>query len=416
MNELLTYLCTVACLQLIFWSIYRLTLYLKGRLVYERFFLLGSLLLSLILPHIHLSFPQIAAYSPSFTLENVLIYGQEGLPSPAVNYVWLSISFVYALGIAIHIVRLATSMHRLYHLIHSFPVVIDCQGYQVRASGGVLPTASFFRTLIWDDTRAYEKHEADLLLAHEACHIRDKHFLDLLLVECIQAICWFCPGIYLIKRDLRLVHELSADQASLQVGSKATLAKLILAQLTQSPPHLILPFAQSPLARRVAFLQLTFHTKYMTMRKITSVFLVLGISIFWACTPETPISQLPALEQSLTASDQHDMTSQLDRDPEPLNLTEIRQKIGYPKLAIDAGLEAELLVRVQIDEMGSYVQHEFSHTPAPVFTEAIEKHLPGLKFRPAIQEAQAVSTWVTIPFRFKLISFRWDKPQYKKAC
>ena len=56
------------------------------------------------------------------------------------------------------------------------------------------------------------------ILAHERGHIRQRHTLDLLLVDTLTALQWFNPAMWMLRQDLRAIHEYEADAAVLSQG------------------------------------------------------------------------------------------------------------------------------------------------------------------------------------------------------
>ncbi len=56
------------------------------------------------------------------------------------------------------------------------------------------------------------------VLWHEETHARQKHSLDILLLEILQVIFWFNPLIYLLKHYVKLNHEFLADEGVLRQG------------------------------------------------------------------------------------------------------------------------------------------------------------------------------------------------------
>ena len=59
------------------------------------------------------------------------------------------------------------------------------------------------------------------ILAHERGHIRLRHSWDLLLVDTLTALQWFNPAIWMLRSDLRAIHEYEADGAVLSQGINA---------------------------------------------------------------------------------------------------------------------------------------------------------------------------------------------------
>ena len=66
----------------------------------------------------------------------------------------------------------------------------------------------------------YEERDA-AILAHERGHIRLHHSWDVLLVDLITALQWFNPAIWMLRQDLRAIHEYEADGEVLSQGINA---------------------------------------------------------------------------------------------------------------------------------------------------------------------------------------------------
>jgi protein TonB len=93
----------------------------------------------------------------------------------------------------------------------------------------------------------------------------------------------------------------------------------------------------------------------------------------------------------------------VEKEPQPVNMDDIKKRIGYPPAAREAGIEGTVLVRVLVDEKGNYVKHIVLQSPHPLLQKAVEKELPSLKFTPGIQAGKPIRVWVNIPFRFALL-------------
>lgn len=92
----------------------------------------------------------------------------------------------------------------------------------------------------------------------------------------------------------------------------------------------------------------------------------------------------------------------VEKVPQPVNLDEVVELIGYPELAKESSIEGQVIVRILLDEKGNYMKHSVIKNPHPLLTKAVEKQVHKLKFTPAIQAGKPVKYWVTIPFKFKL--------------
>lgn len=93
---------------------------------------------------------------------------------------------------------------------------------------------------------------------------------------------------------------------------------------------------------------------------------------------------------------------QVDKEPKPLNINEVKKRIGYPPKARRAGIQGQVVMRVLVDQKGNYVKHKTVKTDHSILSDRVELHISSLKFSPAIQKGRAIKFWVNIPFNFSL--------------
>lgn len=92
----------------------------------------------------------------------------------------------------------------------------------------------------------------------------------------------------------------------------------------------------------------------------------------------------------------------LEMEAHPRNLDEVKQMIGYPAAAKEAGIEGTVRMRVQVDEKGQYVRHIVVNDPHPILTEAVTSKISELHFLPGIQASKPIKVWADVTFAFKL--------------
>ena len=95
----------------------------------------------------------------------------------------------------------------------------------VRVDGDVTPI-SWWRNIVISERDLTENGEA--ILAHERAHIRLRHSFDLLLIDLAGAVQWFNPAMWLLRRDLRAIHEYEADADVIASGVDARSYQLLL--------------------------------------------------------------------------------------------------------------------------------------------------------------------------------------------
>ena len=90
---------------------------------------------------------------------------------------------------------------------------------------------SFLRS-VFVNPEVFTESELQQVLRHERTHIRQHHTWDLLFTEVVRVMQWFNPFIYLYTRELSSVHEYLADEAVLSCGtSRRDYLELLYKQL-----------------------------------------------------------------------------------------------------------------------------------------------------------------------------------------
>jgi hypothetical protein len=85
---------------------------------------------------------------------------------------------------------------------------------------------SWMNYIVISRTDFIENREA--ILAHESAHITHRHFMDLFIAEIFTVIQWYNLFIWLIKNELKDLHEFEADHAVLDSGLNTKQYQLLL--------------------------------------------------------------------------------------------------------------------------------------------------------------------------------------------
>ncbi|RMG54249.1 MAG: TonB family protein [Bacteroidetes bacterium] len=390
---LLSFLAEASLWLLLGYLVYWLLLRRSSWFSFNRFFLLGTLGLSLAMPWVEVSSPlppgPVAEVQAVFSTPVVTLTAEGVADSSGTSLPWYA--WVYVSGLLLAIGRLGWELRGLARLLSRSLRRIPRPGYVEVLTGGHMATASFLHVLFWDETADLSPTEAAQMRAHELCHIRQRHSLDLILARLMGLLFWFHPVIYLLQRELRWVHEYLADRAALRHGSLPSYRHLLLAQVFGTKTGLLHAFSHPPIKQR--WFMMTRKSPFfpMLLRATLALSLLAMLAIAMSCQPQGP-AELAA--QAVDAP--------FDMPPKPLNLAEVYQAIGYPEALAQAGQDGFVLVKILVDASGRYVRHEVAEASAPAFAEAVAPHLAELRFSPPRQGDKAVSTWVNLPFKFKL--------------
>lgn len=201
--EWLYYLLEANLYLLLFYGFYRLLLAKTTFYSGNRYYLVASILLSFLIPLVQLSYlkPNI------ITSDNYNNVNFENLSSSTgIEFV---IKVFYLIICSFLIIKLILSLSKIASLWKNGKKR-KSTSYTIVELSEKTSAFSFFNLLFIHPSLINN----DTIIRHELIHIKEKHSLDLLLLECVNIISWFNPVNYLIKKDLKLLHEFIADQAT----------------------------------------------------------------------------------------------------------------------------------------------------------------------------------------------------------
>ncbi|MCB0854623.1 MAG: energy transducer TonB [Bacteroidetes bacterium] len=89
------------------------------------------------------------------------------------------------------------------------------------------------------------------------------------------------------------------------------------------------------------------------------------------------------------------------KEPVVTNYNVVRERIGYPELAREAGINGSVIVRVLVDESGQYQKHKIISQAHPILGRKCELYVSDLEFSPAKRDGRNVKFWVNVPFHFQ---------------
>lgn len=216
----------------LFYLIYHLLLEKESMHRFKRFYLLFTLVASLVIPvtpsihsyalkpaaTIHQSVDQKIAEFGSWIVPQehtdvtpIAYQPQESTSNPlaAIMIVFGFISFLLFVRYLMNIVRIKRSGQK-----HQIPKKYDQANLALIKN---LPASYSFWNTIFLNKNNYETNEIDpKILTHELIHVKQKHTADVLFIEWLLTLFWFNPALYLYRRAIKLNHEFLADEGVVQ--------------------------------------------------------------------------------------------------------------------------------------------------------------------------------------------------------
>lgn len=156
---------------------------------------------------------------------------------------------LYALGFVVFAYRFLRNLTQVIFKIQKNQKLQNTFTTTVLLLDNIVPH-TFFRYIFLNKNNFETKAIPQEVLLHEEAHARQKHSIDVLLIELLQVLFWFNPLIYFFKKSIKLNHEFLADEAVLKKDipaanyQKTLLSYLSVARETHS---------QSPLANAINY-------------------------------------------------------------------------------------------------------------------------------------------------------------------
>jgi len=283
--EFVIYELKAAVLLAVFYMFYRLLLSRDTFHRFNRVMLLVISLLSLILPLCEITVHRtvdIPAWlltmqeSRSATVVEEAVNGTGGWETAAVS--------LYIAGV------MAVLAHTGFAVADVLRIIL--RGRRIPQEDGVVivvtdrDTAPFswMKYIVFCESDFRAGHEA--ILRHEKAHVRMRHSWDLLFTDIVTAFQWFNPAVWMLRADLRALHEFEADDFVLRSGADAREYQYLLIRkaVGASGNSITNSFSHSTLKNRITMMLRKRSSSWGALKALYLVPLV-GLSL--AATAET---------------------------------------------------------------------------------------------------------------------------------
>ena len=230
MFDLLIYLAQSSLCLAALYLIYKVAMSHETLHVFNRVILLGSVILSALLPLCRVKV--VKEYDAAPTVASIEVDDMvlvENVPELGIDFVSLFKDIAVAafvIGVAFMLVRLAVGIYSVWRLIHSGRVSVITDDVTLTVVSKLSTPFSWFGHIVAseEDMKVYR----DMILSHELAHIRLRHSWDVMFVDLALCLWWFNPAMWLLRRELQSLHEYQADYAVLNEGVDAKNYQMLL--------------------------------------------------------------------------------------------------------------------------------------------------------------------------------------------
>lgn len=189
----------------LFYGCYHLLFHKETFYTINRYFLIGATLLAFALPLLQIGYLNSFFQQPEY--EALTTGPGRPIANDGSDLVKLGISSLYALVVIFFSLKLLRDLYQIIALSKTTKRHQDGQVVHIQLEQGKSAFSFFNLLFIPADVAGKET-----ILKHEMVHIQQKHSLDILFFEIVQILNWFNPVSYLIKKDIKLLHEYIADE------------------------------------------------------------------------------------------------------------------------------------------------------------------------------------------------------------
>jgi TonB family protein len=284
MNEFIYRLILSALSLMLFYGIYRLLLNKIALLNAGRVYLVVTMLLAMLvlLPWQRImESPTEIVFVVNLDMSTVMpatVYSES-----STTFNWWNLAFmVYLLPAAFLLLYFIFSNLRLMFALRHGEILKNRNAKITLLERNMLPFSWFGRIVM--SRKDYESQHAQSIIAHELTHIRQYHFIDLLLAEILIVLQWFNPAAWAYRSAVRDTHEYLADKGAILSGHAITEYQSLLAKLAGPVTAGILSnnIKHSTLKNRFTMMTTTNNGKPATLRLAIAIVAVtmVGFGVF----------------------------------------------------------------------------------------------------------------------------------------
>ena len=218
MLSFLLYDVKVAVALAVFYMFYRLLLRKETFHRLNRIVLVGTVVVAFLLP-----LCIITIYKPmemeAVSLEHgaVPLEGVAPVVEQAVPWWPVALTVLFWTGVALVLAQVMVSILSISRIIKRGQLVGEEDGCKIIVTDMDIDPFSWMRYIVL--SRKDWKGDHAPILTHEKAHIGCRHSAELLAVDILSALQWFNPAVWMLRADLRELHEYEADDAVLRAGA-----------------------------------------------------------------------------------------------------------------------------------------------------------------------------------------------------
>ena len=254
---------------------------------WNRFYLLFTVVLSLVLPFISIDIAQtstdqgtaIKVLQAVTVQDEIMIEMSRKSSFLTANNIILS---GYILISLVFIGVLLRTLLKIYRIKRNYPNT-KVEGINFINTNDKSTPFSFFNSIFWNRSIDLHSSRGQQIFNHELAHVKEKHTHDKVFMNVVLLFFWINPFFWIIRKELNMIHEFVADKMAMEDGDVNAFAEMILSSVYPGEQFSITnSFFYSPIKRRLMMLSKNKNSKVNYASRL--LVLPLAALIFMAFT------------------------------------------------------------------------------------------------------------------------------------
>ena len=277
-----TYFFKIVLCSSLFIAFYYLFLRNEKVLEFNRFYLIISLLFSLVFPLLHYNSPSSEmGESSGLIVGNLVSVGNNSVANLSFFTITNFLIAIYIIGTAYQLIKFSRGLWKMRQLIKTSDVE-KLNAHQLVLTEDKNSAHSFWNSIFLNINDFKSGKIDDKILLHECAHLDQKHSADILLIEIVLIFFWINPAFYLYKKYMLINHEFLADTEVLKNSRSITeYQKLLLRELTAETRQFANSFNLINTKKRIKMMT-TKTTKFSKLKSSLSVPLTAALFLTFA--------------------------------------------------------------------------------------------------------------------------------------
>lgn len=288
---MLQYILQTLAFQLFFLLVYDVFLKKETFFNWNRAYLLGTSILSLVLPFVKIpelqkaipqsfvvNLPTVVIGEPAKKVNEAIQLNTVYIQQESFNY----LQAIFYIGLAIAFLIFAVKLVSILKLASTNPKRWKGDFLIVKLLKSTAAFSFFNYIFIGENLK---ETEAQQILEHEKVHVTQKHSWDLLYFELLRIAFWFNPLIYVYQNRTAELHEFIADSKAVKQDNKSAYYQNLLAQVfdTKNVSFTNSFLKQSLIKKRIVMLTKQQSKQIFKLKYALLIPVVFTMLVFSAC-------------------------------------------------------------------------------------------------------------------------------------